>query len=137
MRNTRLSIEEIRIQGTIVVLNNVLEEHKSVVAVGWVEDAPHAAADDAIVLHEPIYMAAPVPFGSTSSEMSVIGGTRGLPLSVEFFDFGRVEIYEGNSPFGKFYLQCLSNYREAFANDRSIFRVKVAAQPQASDRRMS
>lgn len=94
----------------VVVLHGT-SERKDIYAAGWVEDVPHHDASEAIVLHETIHFIHAGPSGGASVDISVIMPHRGLPLSTEFFEYGKVEMHEMSTAFGQFYASAVLKLR--------------------------
>jgi hypothetical protein len=103
----------------VVVLHGVNEKIPGLKAMGWVEDQPHDGEDEAVVLHEPLYfMDKEVRTNGEPVAVAAVMPNIGVPISTEFFTYNKVEIYEGVSVFGVFYIETLlkaRSYKPKFA----------------------
>lgn len=113
----RNSPEEIQAMD-IVVLRGILDSSPSLSVIGWVEDAPHTDSDSAVVLHEPIYFHSQERSDQNTSHVkpqvnvSMIIPEFGVPVKMEFFEYTKVEVYEGVSHVGASYIKALLQARQ-------------------------
>ena len=108
---SRLEKEQLR-DKIIVVLHGVNEKLPQLKAMGWVEDQPHTDSDEAIILHEPLYFTdKEVKSNGEPVGIATVVPNLGVPNSTEFFDYSKVDVYEGTSPFGSFYSDTITSAR--------------------------
>lgn len=100
----------------VVVLRGISEKDHRLCAMGWVEDKPHDG-ESAVALQEPLYFypvhSAPgATVGKEPVKIAFLPPEYGVPASAEFFEYTRIDIYEGIHALAICYIEALVKARK-------------------------
>ena len=94
-----------------VVVRGITEKLPMLCAIGWVEENGPHQGDEAIVINEPMYFICTPSDGRTPPCWQYLTLDSEVPLSVELFEFTRLDTYDGGSNTAKAYRKHLVDAR--------------------------
>jgi len=97
-----------------VVLRGISEKYPHLCVIGWVEDMPHFEEGTAAFLNEPLFFVNTTSEASKQIELSFLMPEHQVPMTVEFFEYTKVEIYEGVTTLAAAYINMLLNARRDY-----------------------
>lgn len=93
----------------IVLLRGITPAYPNICAIGWVEDQPHET-DEAATLHETLYFVN-TSTGGDYITLSFLPPEHGVPWITEFFEYTKLEIFEGVTNLAVAYIENLLIFR--------------------------